>query len=107
MVNIVLPSGKVTTVDPNLDLRTALKEHWDEIYHPVAKRIHCRGLGTCGTCAIKIKGMVTPPTGVENWRLGFPPHSLENDLRLACQVRPLGDLEIRKAPGFWGHKVAK
>ncbi len=77
------------------------------LYNGVARLIHCRGLGTCGTCAVRLKGEVSPMTGVEKWRLGFPPHrqtdSLENGLRLACQCKVLGDLEIEKLTGMWGN----
>ena len=74
-------------------------------YNGVAATIHCRGLGTCGTCAVQVEGPVSPMTRVEKWRLSFPPHNLENGLRLACQCRVLGDLNLTKHAGLWGHKT--
>ena len=74
--------------------------------------ITCRGLGTCGTCAVS----VTPNDHVlpaetswrEQARLSFPPHTTENSqtkgLRLACQVRVVNDVIVDKFDGFWGHK---
>lgn len=74
--------------------------------------ITCRGLGTCGTCAVS----VTPNDHVipaetswrEHARLSFPPHTIENSqkkgLRLACQVRVTNDVVVEKFDGFWGHK---
>jgi len=77
------------------------------LYNGIAQLIHCRGMGTCGTCAVRLKGDVSPTTRVEKWRLGFPPHrrkdSLENGLRLACQCNVLGDLKIEKLKGPWGN----
>lgn len=75
------------------------------LYNGAAKFIHCRGLGTCGTCAVEIKGETSPMTGVEAWRLNFPPHRGQGNkekLRLACQCCVQGDLEITKHDGMWG-----
>ncbi len=69
-----------------------------------ARFVNCRGLGTCGTCAVQIEGRVTPKTRVERWRLGFPPHHRATPLRLACQARVLGDLTLTKYEGFWGEQ---
>ncbi len=76
------------------------------LYNGVARWIHCRGMGTCGTCAIEVNGSVSEPTSVEKWRLGFPPHRADSNLRLACQCKVLGDLEITKHDGMWGNKIS-
>lgn len=104
MWKLTLPSGKIVEVNPELNLRTSLHAHREEIYHPTMRPIHCRGLGTCGTCAVRIEGKVSSPTKVERWRLNFPPHknSLEKGIRLACQCKPLSDLRIVKELGKWG-----
>ncbi|MCK6525531.1 (2Fe-2S)-binding protein [Myxococcota bacterium] len=71
--------------------------------HNGAKALSCRGLGTCGTCAVELVGEVSPPTRLEEARLRFPPHTGgPGRLRLACQVQALGDLQISKREGFWG-----
>ena len=74
-----------------------------------ARLINCRGLGTCGTCAIEVETMnnVEPRqrNAVERARLKFPPHGGENqspNLRLACQVQIIGDVRVTKRTGFWG-----
>lgn len=74
-----------------------------------SKLINCRGLGTCGTCAVEIiAGSVNPKerNNIERIRLSLPPHGSENqssrNLRLACQIQVRGDLEITKRSGFWG-----
>jgi ferredoxin len=75
------------------------------LYHSVARAIHCRGFGTCGTCAVRIEGLVSEPTEAESWRLGFPPHDRESRLRLACQVTVLGDVTVTKYAGIWGQRT--
>ncbi len=74
-----------------------------------SKLINCRGLGTCGTCAVEIVvgGMVEPyeKNMRERLRLSFPPHDPEKQsplLRLACQVQVRGNLQVMKRSGFWG-----
>eukprot|EP00542_Grammatophora_oceanica_P020093 CAMPEP_0194029740 /NCGR_PEP_ID=MMETSP0009_2-20130614/3404_1 /TAXON_ID=210454 /ORGANISM="Grammatophora oceanica, Strain CCMP 410" /LENGTH=202 /DNA_ID=CAMNT_0038669507 /DNA_START=41 /DNA_END=649 /DNA_ORIENTATION=- len=77
-----------------------------------ARLINCRGLGTCGTCAVEVasssaEGAVEPKerTKVESLRLSLPPHggpSQSPHLRLACQIQVKGDLIVTKRTGFWG-----
>lgn len=87
---------------PGETLRAALLRAGLSPYNGAAAVLNCRGLGTCGTCAVEVRGPVSPMTAVERWRLGFPPHRRENGLRLACQCRALGEVEVVKHPGFWG-----
>lgn len=76
-----------------------------------AQLINCRGLGTCGTCAVEIRGKVCPASwnAKERLRLNFPPHASPGNerLRLACQVRVEGDLEVTKYDKFWGQGDAE
>jgi ferredoxin len=71
-----------------------------------AKLVNCRGLGTCGTCAVEIKGSLEPVdrTKREKIRLLLPPHRKSQSplLRLACQVQVRGDLIVTKRSGMWG-----
>ena len=73
--------------------------------------INCRGLGTCGTCAVEIKGDVVPRgwNTRERLRFNFPPHSAPGNkkLRLACQVRVEGALGVTKYDRFWGEGDAE
>jgi ferredoxin len=85
-----------------------------------ARLINCRGLGTCGTCAVEIEGDTpgdesSPPieptqrNNVENLRLKFPPHGSGDQspkLRLACQMQVRGDIVVTKRKGFWGQASA-
>ena len=109
-----------TKVDCNQaeNLRAALMRAGLPLYNGIARQIHCRGLGTCGTCAIEITpaageesegpghDFVSPMTAVERWRLGFPPHQSDSRLRLACQCKVLADIKVKKHGGLWGHRIA-
>jgi len=74
-----------------------------------AQLLNCKGFATCGTCAVEISGPVEPaePSGRERFRLGVYPHNKDGGLRLACQCRVKGDLDVTKHEGFWGEKVAR
>ena len=98
-------NGDTIDCDHGDNLRRVLMDASLPLYNGIAKQIHCRGLGTCGTCAVSVKGNVSPKTAVENWRLGFPPHKHGTGLRLACQCKVLGDLELEKHQGMWGQHV--
>ena len=97
-------AGRVIPCPEGANLRTVLLRARLPLYNGVARAIHCRGLGTCGTCAVRVEGAVSESTAVERWRLGFPPHDREAGLRLACQCSVLGDLVVTKYEGLWGHK---
>jgi ferredoxin len=84
------------------NLRNVLLRARLPLYNGAARALHCRGLGTCGTCAVRIEGDVSPPTARETLRLRVPPHDLESGLRRACQVSVLGDLRVTKFEGFFG-----
>jgi len=87
-------------------LRTAaLRSGLASPHNDQANLINCRGLGTCGTCAVQIDGCSTQRNAVESLRLSLPPgHGAENAqrLRLACQVMVQEDLVLSKYNGFWG-----
>ncbi|MFK7986648.1 MAG: 2Fe-2S iron-sulfur cluster-binding protein [Sandaracinaceae bacterium] len=91
-------------VKPGARLRDALLSAGHSPHNGGAQRLNCRGLGSCGTCAVRVHGVVEPVghTRMEAWRLGFPPHDKRRGLRLACQVRVRGDIRIEKLEGFWG-----
>ncbi|KAJ8613492.1 hypothetical protein CTAYLR_002161 [Chrysophaeum taylorii] len=88
-------------------LRSALLKRGVSPHNGNAQLINCRGLGTCGTCAVEIDGAVEPSdrNARENLRLSLPPHTNSSHLRLACQCRVVGDVKVKKYAGFWGHRV--
>lgn len=91
--------------EPGDNLRKVLLKNKLPLYNGPAPYIHCRGLGTCGTCAVRVEGEVSAMTGIERWRLSVPPHNKESGLRLACQCKVEGDLTLTKHEGLWGHKA--
>ncbi len=93
--------------NPGENLREVLIKHKCSPYNGPAGVFNCHGLGSCGTCAVNIKGIVTEKSWMEKWRLNFPPHKETDGLRLACQVRVWSDLEISKGEGFWGQQQNK
>lgn len=98
--------GQEITCNKGDNLRKVLREQNLTPHNGRADWFNCKGIGSCGTCAVKIKGEVAPLTAMEKWRLNFLPHKIENGLRLACQCVVLGNLEIEKYDGFWGQHVS-
>ncbi len=61
-------------------------------------RTGCSGTGACGLCLVRIEqGIVGEPTQVE--RLHLDRASLEEGIRLACQIMPSEDLRITIVSG--------
>lgn len=88
------------------NLRVVLLRARLPLYTRVARAIHCRGHGTCGTCAVRVDGAVSDPTAAELRRLRLPPHHPEAGLRLACQISVLGDVTVVKHEGLFGQRKA-
>lgn len=97
--------GKKITCNKGDNLRKVLRQANVSPHNGESDWFNCKGFGSCGTCAVKISGDVTPLTKMEKWRLDFPPHHKDNNLRLACQCAVLSDLELVKYDGFWGQNV--
>ena len=98
----VTAQGKTFTCESGSNLRKVLLKNGIELYNGNSKIINCRGIGSCGTCAVAVEGEVSELNWKEKTRLGLPPHSPTNNRRLACQTKVLGDVRITKYDGFWG-----
>ena len=98
----VQAQGKTIECDERANLRQVLLENGIDLHNGGSSVINCRGIGSCGTCAVKIEGEVSAANWLENARLKLPPHSPISNLRLACQTQVLGDLKVTKFDGFWG-----
>ena len=61
---IVTVQGKTFTCDQNANLRKVLLKHDITLHNGKSKIINCRGIGSCGTCAVEIIGEVSEP----NWK---------------------------------------
>lgn len=60
----VLAQGKTITCNQGRNLREVLLENGIDLYNGGSTVINCRGIGTCGTCAVEIVGEVSEAT----WR---------------------------------------
>jgi len=105
--------GREVLALPGETLRSALIRGGLSPHNGQSKTINCRGLGTCGTCAVSVCSSSTATlepatqTAVERVRLGLPPHRppVAPRLRLACQCRVAageGTIVLLKHSGFWG-----
>ena len=75
-----------------------------ELYPGIHKYLNCRGFALCGKCAVAVK------TGRENCSapgfreklrllLSYLPIGREaGEIRLACQTRVLGDIQVETTP---------
>ena len=93
---------KTFTCEFGANLRRVLLKHKINLYNGKSTIINCRGIGSCGTCAVEIIGKVSPANWKDKARRSLLPHSLEQNRRLACQTEVLGDIEVIKYDGFWG-----
>lgn len=98
----VRAQGKTFECQRGANLRQVLLANGIDLYNGGAKAINCRGIGTCGTCAVRVEGEISEPNWRDRGRRSLPPHSPARNLRLACQTRVLGDVKVTKFAGFWG-----
>lgn len=87
-------------------LRNVLKRAGLSPHNGKTKTFNCKGFASCGTCAVAVDGEVSDVGIREKGRLLTPPHHPNYDLRLSCQTKVLGDVEVEKYPGYWGTKIA-
>lgn len=99
----VTAQGKTFECEVGTNLRQVLLENGIALYNGNAQLINCHGLGTCGTCAVQVEGNVSEPNWKDKTRRSLPPHSPTAKRRLACQTQVLGDINVTKFDGFWGH----
>lgn len=98
----VTAMGKTITCEQGANLRRVLLEGGVALYNGNARVINCRGIGSCGTCAVAVEGQVAPPNWRDRTRRSLYPHSLTKKRLLACQTKVLGDIIVNKYSGFWG-----
>jgi ferredoxin len=98
----VTAQGKTFECEQGANLRQVLLREDVKLYNNQANWVNCHGIGTCGTCAVRVEGQVSEPSWRENARRSLPPHSLTQDRRLACQTQVFGDIKVSKYDSFWG-----
>ncbi len=71
----------------------------------VAHRHDCGGKALCGTCRVRVlSGRLSPMGERERMRLEAVGQSLDGSVRLACQARPGGPLELEALLGPHGER---
>ncbi len=85
------------------NLRTEAQRAGVNLYPHVHQVFNCHGLGQCGSCRVLItKGMenASPMGAIEGLRLKMSMAFIgnENTMRLACQTKVLGDMEVQTKP---------
>lgn len=98
----ITAQGQTFDCEMGANLRKELLKHGVALYNGQSKVINCRGIGTCGTCSVKIEGPVSAANWRDHARRSLPPHDSGRDLRLACQTQVLGDIKVTKYTEFWG-----
>jgi ferredoxin len=98
---------KEVEVEPGANLRKAAIKEGIELYPGVHKYVNCMGFAQCASCRVTItKGIenVSPQGLWERFRLAAGPDTWfarlghEQELRLACQARVNGDIEVETQP---------
>ena len=99
---MVSAQGKNFQCESGSNLRQVLLAHNVALHNGQSSLINCRGIGSCGTCAVQIEGEFSEPNWKDRTRRSLPPHDRQRNLRLACQTLVLGDVRVVKYDGFWG-----
>lgn len=94
--------GTKIVCEKGANLRQVLIAHNLYPHNGNSKMANCCGIGSCGTCAVRVCGQQSPLTRIEKIRLNLPPHHFEKGLRLSCQVKVTHDIAVIKGEGFWG-----
>ncbi len=97
---------KTVECEEGANLREVALANGIELYRGIHRYLNCRGHGMCGKCAVVVRSggeNLSPPTVIERVRIAlmpFLPIGREGKLRLACQSRVLGDVEVETKPGL-------
>jgi ferredoxin len=104
MPKITLVKQKKTIECPSgANLREVLLAQGFEVYSGLDKKLNCRGHGLCGTCRVYIKEgtkNAAAPTFKERLKaaLAFWSIDHEDEVRLSCQTKVMGDMTVETTP---------
>jgi ferredoxin len=96
-------------VPEGANLRDEARKAGIHVYKGMSRYLNCLGNGLCGTCRVLVKSgkeHLSPKTLRERFNLTMHPMTMlaaidhEDELRLSCQVRVLGDCSIETVPEF-------
>ena len=105
---------KSIEVEHGANLRKEAMKNCIQVYPGIHQKLNCQGLGLCTSCRVHIKKGTENASkpGVWEWLslLGvFNPQAFfarlghEDELRLSCQTRVNGDIEVETQPSFNWH----
>ncbi len=107
-----LREKQVVEVKEGEILRTAALHAGIGVHKGISKTLNCRGKGLCATCRVLIKNDTmknASPKGIfEKMRLALAWVSIgEEDMRLSCQTKVMGDLDVYTQPemNLYGRNV--
>lgn len=101
-----LRAGVEVEVPAGTNLRQAALKHGVQLYPGPHRFLNCHGLSQCGSCRVLLKDgtekNVSPKTFMEKMRLGMSYFAIGHgdEMRLACQAKVNGDLEVLERPPF-------
>lgn len=107
---------KSVEVPTGANLRSEALKAGVEVYQGIDKIVHCPGIGMCTTCKVHVKKGAencSPPSWWEKLNLFktyfMPPFTAfarighEKEMRLSCQTKVEGDVEVETTPEFNWH----
>ncbi len=87
-------------------LKDVLTRHGATPHSGPFRVVNCRSHGSCGSCAVEVRGKVTRASFFEKLRVRLPPLlDRGGRLRLACKTLVQGDVEVVKHGGWWGQRL--
>ena len=88
--------GKTVTCPEGANLREVAIQAGVNIYPGPAALLNCRGRGICGTCRVSLEPTknAAPPSPKETFDPLTGKNRLWANVRLACQCRVYGDIQV-------------
>lgn len=99
-----LKEAKEIEVPAGANLREEARKAHIEVYRGLNKYLNCMGHATCGTCRVYLKNDTmkncSPKTFLEKIRIALSFFAIghEDEVRLSCQVKVLGDIDVETTP---------
>ena len=99
-----LRSNVQVEVEPGANLRKVAKDNGVQLYPGIHRIANCHGLSQCGSCRVLLQNgtekNVSPKGFMERLRMVMSYFSIGHgdELRLACQTRVMGDLDVLERP---------
>ncbi|APZ94097.1 2Fe-2S iron-sulfur cluster-binding protein [Fuerstiella marisgermanici] len=117
MPKITFVKEKVTVeAQDGEDIRSVARKNGVQLYSGPHKVLNCMGMGACGSCNVSVKSgsdNCTPRTFCERivakWLTPLPLFLIKilsnpsKDVRLACQTKVHGDVEVETHPPINWH----